>query len=379
MAKVDKDNKFGTDIGLKQLEKGAKVCCKEVLGLKEGETVLIITNPVKDVRAISMAIFDAALACGAKPTIVFQPVKTQLDFAEDTVINALKAEPDVVLSISHEKLGKDREAMKKPYKYKKNKLNHIFHYLLEAKKTRSFWSPSITVSMFKRTAPINYELLSKRCAALKKILDRAEEIKITTKIGTDLTIGVRGRKAKNDDGDFTKPGAGGNIPCGEVFISPELGASHGTLMFDGSISSTKGVIIIKKPIVCDIKNGFVKKISGGTEAKKLEQAVKSGVLQAREMEKSKAINKKDSKEYQKNAYNLGELGIGLNEKATIIGNMLEDEKVLKTCHIAIGANYDRDAEALIHLDGLMKKPTMTAVFKGGKTQVFMKDGELVLE
>ena len=38
--------------------------------------------------------------------------------------------------------------------------------------------------------------------------------------------------------------------------------------------------------------------------------------------------------------------------------MLEDEKVFKTCHIAIGSNYDDDAKALIHLDGLVKNPTI---------------------
>ena len=63
------------------------------------------------------------------------------------------------------------------------------------------------------------------------------------------------------------------------------------------------------------------------------------------------LSKKDLPEYLKNIYNLGELGIGLNEKAKIVGNMLEDEKVFKTCHIAVGLNYDQDARALIHFDG----------------------------
>jgi len=378
LARAKKDELFGSSRGLKDLMKAARICCKDVLGLKEGESILIITNPKKDTNLISQAIYDGALECGAVPTLVYQPTKTQLDFADPPVIEAIKARPNVVLSISAEKLGKDRDALKKPYKAGKTKYNHIFNYLLGTKKARSFWSPTITLSMFKRTVPINYRQLRKRAAVLKKVLDRAQEVRITTDIGTDITIGLRKRKAKCDDGDFSRPGAGGNIPCGEVFISPELGASNGTIKFDGSISSTTGVIIIKKPIVCNVKNGFVKSITGGTEAKKFKEAVKMGESMAKDMSKKGSLDKTAAKEYARNAYNLGELGIGLNEKARIVGNMLEDEKVLKTCHIAIGANYDDDAKALIHFDGLIMRPDMTAIFKGGKTQQIMKKGELTL-
>jgi len=66
--------------------------------------------------------------------------------------------------------------------------------------------------------------------------------------------------------------------------------------------------------------------------------------------------------YAKNARNIGELGIGLNPRATISGNMLEDEKAFSTCHFAVGHNYDEDAPALIHLDGLVKNPTITALY-----------------
>jgi len=55
--------------------------------------------------------------------------------------------------------------------------------------------------------------------------------------------------------------------------------------------------------------------------------------------------------------------------------MLEDEKVLSTCHVAIGANYDNDANAIVHLDGLIKKATINLTFKNGKMRV-MEDGIL---
>ncbi|MBR0098408.1 MAG: peptidase M17, partial [Treponema sp.] len=69
-------------------------------------------------------------------------------------------------------------------------------------------------------------------------------------------------------------------------------------------------------------------------------------------------------------------GIGLNPAATIAGNMLEDEKAFRTCHFAIGENYDNDAPALIHLDGVVKNPTIIFIYENGSERVILKDGEL---
>jgi leucyl aminopeptidase (aminopeptidase T) len=80
--------------------------------------------------------------------------------------------------------------------------------------------------------------------------------------------------------------------------------------------------------------------------------------------------------YRKNARNIGELGIGLNPQAKISGNMLEDEKAFKTCHFAIGHNYDEDAPSLIHLDGLVKLPTIAAIMPDGSERRIETDGNL---
>jgi len=349
---------------MNELKFASDVAVKDVLGVRKNEKVLIITNPVNDVLKISNALYDSVNDSGAVPVLMIQNVKTQLDFAEPSVIDAIKSKPDIVLSISREKLGKDKYGLKHPYR---KKHDHVFDYLLHEKKIRSFWSPGITIDMFEKTIPINYQALRKNCGKLKKLLTKTVSAEIKTEKGTDIKIGLKGRKGGADDGDFTKPGRGGNLPCGEVFISPELGTSNGTIVFDGSISSHKGEIIIKNPIRVDVKNGFVEKIYGEKEAKELIKTL-------RDAEK-KTEQRKLPKSYIKNIRNLGELGIGLNPKARIVGNMLEDEKVLSTCHVAIGANYDNDANAITHLDGLIKKATINLTFKNGEMLV-MEDGIL---
>lgn len=361
-----------------RLKEAAKIAVTEVLAVKEGESVLIVTNPEPDVYSISLEMYDAIIGLGGKPVIMIQPYKTQLDFAEKTVIAALSSNPDIAISLSAEKMGKDKQGMKTPYKGKDKEYDHIFDFFLRENKLRSFWSPSISKDMFCRTVPIDYKRLKQECSALKEKLDKANEVRIISQKGTDITIGLQGRAAQSDDGDFTKPGTGGNLPAGEVYVSPALGSSNGLIAFDGSISAAEGDIIIEQPIVATVKNNFVVGLSDGDEAKELEKTLRLGEENAWKMKEEGEFTEEQAKEYAKNARNLGELGIGLNRKAKIVGNMLEDEKVYSTCHIAIGSNYDDDAKALIHLDGLITKPTITVMNPDGSHDIIMKDGELQL-
>lgn len=358
------------------LWRAARVAIDEVLGVKRHETVLIVTNPDRDVLDISRALYDSTLEARGSPTLVVQQTKSQLDFAEPSVIEAIASGPDVMVSISKQKLGKDKARMKAPIKVGKKKYDHIFNFLLGERKSRAFWSPSITKRMFVKTVPVDYPAMRRLCKRISRLMNKASEVHITTARGMDLHIGLKGRLALADDGDFRKPGRGGNLPCGEVFISPELGSSEGCIVFDGSIASDRGEIIINSPIRAEVDGGFVTKVTGGEEAKRLNGTLSRAKKQVATFQKEGKISKAIAVEYTKNIFNLGELGIGLNDKASIVGNILEDEKVFKTCHIAIGANYDEDANTLIHLDGIIKRPTMTLTI-GGKGKTLMEKGELV--
>ncbi|TET89236.1 MAG: peptidase M17 [Methanomassiliicoccales archaeon] len=368
--------RFETTIKLdSKVKRAARIAMTDVMGLKPGERVLIITNPDEDVLTISHALYDATLISKGTPILVVQPVRTQMDLAEDSVIKAIQSNPDVVISISHKKLGKDRFGLKKLYSGTEKDYDHIFRYLLEEKKIRSFWSPSVSLDMFKRTVPISYQDLRRRVAKLKRVLDASDHLVARTAAGMDIKIGLKGRKARRDDGDFRKPGRGGNLPSGEVYVSPELGNSEGTIVFDGSMATGNGELIIQDPVEVEVEEGFAIKIKGKKEARVLRKAVKRGEQSAMSMAEEGKFTKVQATQYARNARNLGEFGIGLNPKAKIVGNILEDEKVFGTCHIALGSNYDEDAKAMIHLDGIIYKPTITA-YKGGKPTVLMKRGKL---
>ena len=71
--------------------------------------------------------------------------------------------------------------------------------------------------------------------------------------------------------------------------------------------------------------------------------------------------------------NVAELGIGTNYKAKIRGNILEDEKVLGTCHIAFGNNkhFGGKVDVPFHVDFVIQNPTIYS-----DDVLILKDGKL---
>lgn len=372
----------------------AQVVVQDVVKVKKNERVLIIANPAT--AEIAQDLYSASCETGAVTTLMYQPDKTSFDNANPEVLAAIASEPEVCFSISNIKLGKDPGATAKPYKTEDGQeYTHIFDYLMDGKKSmRGAWTPGITPDMMNRTAAIDYKELQARCAGLTEIFKGAVSVRVTAPAGTDLLVPINGRALMADDGDFSKPGTGGNIPAGEVFISPVVGGSQlkdadgkvleqqsdgceGTIVYDGSMTFSDGDSILETPITCKVEKGFVTDISGGAEARRLLKTIMEAELRPFVLEKEGKLPQGQAGVYKKNARNIGELGIGLNPAANITGNMLEDEKAFHTCHFAIGENYDNDAPSLIHLDGVVREPTIVLTYGDGTTRTILENGVLL--
>lgn len=349
-----------------KLNEAATVAMRDVVGLKEGEEVLIITNFEGDVFPIARTIFDVTRKLGGKPTMAIQEMKTTYTYAERLVLEALRAEPDVVVSLSANKMGKDPYGLSIGYMGRDGKkYSSLFDKLMDGdKRIRGFWSPTTTVEMFERCVAVDYKAMQAKALSLKNALDGHKEIHVTAPGGTDAYISIKGRKAFLDDGDFSTPGKGGNLPAGEAFISPAIEGVSGTIVFDGTVDLVPNAVIPKKPVKLIMKDGYVDKVFGGIEAKELLKVIENGAKMAHE---------KGLKDEERNARHIGELGIGINYKAKMTGNLLEDEKLGKTVHFAIGANYDNDANALIHQDCLVMNPSMWV-----DNKQIMKDGKILV-
>jgi len=199
--------------------------------------------------------------------------------------------------------------------------------------------PRITEDILLRTCGIDYGPIKERVNALADLLDRGRAVRITTAAGTDLTFSIAGRQAHGRKaGLYTEPGHWGNLPCGEAFIAPVEGTAEGIYVVD---ASQAGVGRIEEPIVIEVAGGRAVDIRGGRQAEAFA-AMLAGVGDER-------------------ARNIAEFGIGANDHARICGIILEDEKVLGTCHIALGnnAHFGGTVEVGVHVDGVMRDPTIT--------------------
>ena len=196
--------------------------------------------------------------------------------------------------------------------------------------------PAITEDIFSRTVPIDYGYLETLGRLLAAQLTAAELCRITAPGGTDITISLRGREGRSDDGDLRSPGAFGNIPAGEAYIAPVEKEGSGTIVFDGSLS-TWGML--ETPLVVGFEGGRAVSIDGDGAARWLAETLDAGGATGRV---------------------IAELGIGTNPAATITGLILEDEKVKGTIHLAFGTNTGIGGanESSVHIDGLVRDPTV---------------------
>jgi leucyl aminopeptidase (aminopeptidase T) len=195
---------------------------------------------------------------------------------------------------------------------------------------------------FIKSIDVNYEELKANGDKLKDILDRGKEVHVTTEAGTDVYIGIEGRKAINNCGYYRKPREGGNIPAGEVYVAPKWKSVNGTIVIDGSSAYHGGTQLINHPIKIKVEKDEIIDIKGGAEADNLRKTLKFA--------------------YENEKYpwgvRIGEFGIGTNPNAKVIGATVIDEKSLGTCHFAVGSNYwfGGTVYASVHLDQILRNP-----------------------
>lgn len=181
-------------------------------------------------------------------------------------------------------------------------------------------------------------------------LENAEKLHVTTKLGTDLTLSIKGRKAGCFAGEIKKKSKGS--ASFEVYIAPIETSCNGVLYLDASYGY---IGLVNNPIRIEFKNGvIVSATSKGNSAKKLLDYIESF---------------KD-----KTMYKPGEFGIGLNRKSKCRGVCyIEDESVYSTFHLGMGRNLSLGGKQVAngHFDIVTNKPTIYA-----DNRLVMLDGEI---
>jgi aminopeptidase len=193
--------------------------------------------------------------------------------------------------------------------------------------------PHVTADMLARLMAIDFDRLRSRSHAIAELLDKGAEAHVTCPRGSDLRLDLRGRQGIADDGDLTERGAFGNLPCGEGFIAPAGGEGTMYARSIAAIGLTRG-----HPAKLTVENGHLTAATGPEGERLLE------ILE----------------EHGSAGTNLAELGVGTNDRATLTGNVLEDEKILGTIHVAFGASIaiGGTVSVPIHLDCVVTEASL---------------------
>ncbi len=329
------------------LDKPSKIILKDCMNLKGSETCLIVTD--KKLKNIGNALYKNSLKMSKNSKLILTNIPKAHGAEPPKNVAQEMLKYDVVLLATTKSLSHTRA--------RKN---------ASRKGARIASMPGITADMMKRALNVDFnkirklneKLISKLKSSRNKVsgelknqrfLSNKNKIKITTKKGTNITFQVKGRKWIGDDGIYTKKHSFGNLPAGEIFIAPVENKTSGTIIADASVG---GIGKVDRNIRIDVKNGFIADVSGGKTADNFKKLLKEKLYR-----------------------NVAELGIGTNHKARITGNVLEDEKVFGTCHIAFGNNrhFGGKVDVPFHVDFVIKKPTIYAdsvlIMENGKIKV----------
>lgn len=319
---------------LTKLDQASVIAIKTCMGAKKNEKILVITDEITNV--IGYSLYKNAIELGYK-TLFIEMKSGKINGEEPPQeVAELMMKYDVVLCPTAKSLT-HTDARR----------------AASANGSRIATFPGITKDIMIRGMNADYKKISKLSVKLKGIFEKGKVIRVTTKLGTDITLPIEGRPAFASKGLFHAKGESGNLPTGETFLAPIEGATEGVFVVDGSFA---GLGLIKNGnITVEVKKGLAVKITGGKEAETLNKMLdKVGKL----------------------ARNIAEFGIGTNDSAKLSGILLEDEKVMGTIHIALGNNKSMGGTVgvPIHLDGVVKKPT---VYLDDK--IIMKDGNLLIK
>ncbi|HTE59236.1 MAG TPA: aminopeptidase [Solirubrobacteraceae bacterium] len=310
---------------MSDLERAVEAVVGPCLGVTAGEDVVIVVD--RTTQAIGDALRDAAAALGAEPVMtVMEPRAVDGEEPPAAVAAALAAARVFIAptrrSLSHtraRKAASDAGA-------------------------RGATLPGVTEDMLARLMACDFPTMAARSRAVAELLTTADSAHVTCPGGTDFTADLSGRTGIADDGDLSAEGAFGNLPCGEGFISPITG--EGTVV----ATTLASLGLPDKPVRLTVRDGRLAEASDEWGARW------TGLMDAAGPQ----------------GRNLAELGVGTNERATLTGNILEDEKMLGTVHVAFGASAGIGGTVAVpvHLDCLIADATLdiggTRVLDGGR-------------
>jgi len=302
---------------MSDLDRAVAAIVRDCLAVREGEEVLVVANPAT--IGLGERLRGEAGRAGADSVLALIGERDSHGAEPPASVAAAMSAADVVICPTNQSLSHTRARRE-----------------ATERGVRIATMPRATEELVARVMSADVGGLRRRGAAIADRLTAGTEARMTDANGSDLSLGLGDREAIPDTGDLSAPGAFGNLPCGEGFIAPIEGTAEGKLVIDGTIAAIGRV---SEPVELTIEAGHLVGASGADGKRLLELLTAHGP----------------------DGTNVAELGIGTNERATLTGNLLEDEKILGTCHVAFGASaaIGGTVQVPVHLDCVVLKPDLS--------------------
>jgi leucyl aminopeptidase (aminopeptidase T) len=318
-----------------EMAKGARKIVENCAGMKEGETVAIVTdtNKVRIAEVLAAAVFGA----GGKPVIVcITPTGAHGVEPPKPVVAACRESDIYILATTWN-------------------LQHTSARIEAVKNgSRGTTIPQVTEDLLITGGILaDFDECDRTGRKLGKILEHSHELRITAPGGTDIKGKVTGRRVIYETGIFRTPGSYAALPNSEINISPLEGTAEGVIVADvrmGAVGVTQD-----EPAKIEVREGKIQKIEGGPVSRKFRASLEEW---------------KDPSVFQ-----IAEFAIGLNPEARLCATFLEDEGRLGNGHVGIGSNWAMGGQirAPLHTDLIFKDASF--YFDG---RLVMANGSLVL-
>lgn len=304
--------------GFVEMMELAHLCVETSLGVEKGEKVLVIVDRGR--LDYGEAFAAAATLKGARTAITIMPEMKPYDKEpNELVIGGMEA-ADVVITCFSSPVTSNQFVHTKARKDALDKGIRFGGFLPPAP-----GSPPITASDLTETRD--------RAFRLAERLTQADSARVTTSLGTEVSMSLEGRKGTGISPICTKYEANrwAGMPLfSEGAISPLEGTAEGQAIIDGMIN---WIGFVREPVKLTIKKGKVTDVSGSADAERLRAIWDQA---------------------DENATNVAELGIGTVAGQLPVGANV-DKRLIGTAHFGLGDSYTLGGKVRsnMHLDALM--------------------------
>lgn len=307
-----------------ELQNAADRLIKEMLKVKEGETVVITADTCSNESVVN-ATAASVFAAGGKPMVITTSTPSGVGKAADNdlpveALGAALSHADVWIEYNKQWL-----LYSTPFEIAFNNNKKIRYINLVE------MNPDL---MIRNIGNVDMPLLSEFMHKFTDMNIKTKEYKVKTPNGTDLTFETNpNHLVCCDAGDASKPGM--NMMPGQINIVPEFDTVQGILVFDGSL--VPPFRLLDEPLKLTIENSTIVKVEGGRQADQFESWLKS-------------FN-------DPNMFKLAHMAYGVNPGAKLTGDIVEDERVWGCVEWGIGYVSPIDAppvgqDAKSHCDGI---------------------------